>query len=133
MRGDRKRDRSLICAIRGPIMLITVGVLFTLDHFTQYTFWDKTWPVLIIVVGLLSLMRRGLEPAEPPPPPPVFPPPQYAYPQYPAPQPSGGYSQSPYAQPASGPAKGGFGGSAAPKPDPTPGTTEPKPSGGDAQ
>ena len=59
MRGECRRDRSLISAIKGPIMLITIGILFTLDHFTQYTFWDKTWPVLIIVVGLLSLMRRG--------------------------------------------------------------------------
>jgi len=115
MNGDRRRDRSLVCAIRGPILLITIGVLFTLDHFTQYTFWDKTWPVLIIVIGLLSLMRRGLDPAPPPPPPAPFPPPQYAYPQYPPPQTGGSYSQSSYAQPAptpASPAKGGFGSSA---------------------
>ena len=133
MRGDRNRDRSLICAIRGPIMLITVGILFTLDHFTQYTFWDKTWPVLIIVVGLLSLMRRGFDPAAPPPEAPSFPPPQYAYPHPQYPPQTGGYSQSPYAQPVPGPAKGGFGSSAPPKPDAAQTTTESKPSGGEPQ
>lgn len=46
-----------ICAIRGPIILITVGTLFAMDHFTPYGF-HQTWPVLLIVVGLLSLIRR---------------------------------------------------------------------------
>ena len=61
-----------------------------------------------IVFGLLSLMRRGVEPA---PPAPSFPPPNFPPPNFP---PQAGYSHSPYAQPA--PAKGGFGGSA-PKTD----------------
>jgi len=105
-------NRSLVCAIRGPITLITVGVLFALNNFTPYGF-DKTWPVLLIVFGLLSLMRRGLEPAPPqaPPPPPNFPPPPYGYP--PPPPQQGSYSQSTYAAPA----KGGFGSSAPPRPD----------------
>ena len=126
MNGERVRSRSLISAIRGPIMLITIGVLFTLDHFTHYTFWDKTWPILIIVIGLLSLARRGFDPA--PPPPPAFPPPQYAYPQYPPPA-SAPYSQSTYAQPAAGPSKGGFGSSAAPKPDAAQPASEQRPTG----
>ena len=101
-------NRSLICAVRGPVTLITLGVLFALNNFTQYGF-DKTWPVLLIVFGLLSLMRRGLEPAPPAPPAANFPPPPYSYP------PQTSYSQSTYAQPA--PAKGGFGSSAPPKTD----------------
>ena len=59
MRG-RDREPSLLRAIRGPITLITVGVLFALNNFTQYSF-DKTWPVLLIVFGLLSLLREWAE------------------------------------------------------------------------
>ncbi len=106
------RDGSLIRALRGPITLITVGVLFALNNFTPYGF-DKTWPVLLIVFGLLSLLRRGVEPA----PPPAVPPP-YGFPPAAAP---GGYSRSAYTAPpavgsAQGAVKGGFGTSAPTKP-----------------
>jgi hypothetical protein len=47
-------NRSLVHAIRGPIMMITVGVLFALNQMTDFTF-GKTWPALLIVLGLLSL------------------------------------------------------------------------------
>jgi hypothetical protein len=106
--NGREREPSIMRAIRGPITLITVGVLFALNNFTHYSF-DKTWPVLLIVFGLLSLLKRGMEPA-PPPPPPVqpYPPPAYAYPAQPT-----SYAQSTYSQPP--PAKGGFG-SSAPRP-----------------
>jgi len=119
-----KGDRSTIRAIRGPIILITVGVLFALQSFNIYGF-DQTWPVLLIVIGLLSLCGRAL-PGQPGPGSNqgVPPPPNYNWPP-----PAGGYrgtsySQSPYAQPgaapqadaASGPVKGGFGSSAQPGP-----------------
>jgi hypothetical protein len=81
-------DRSLVRAIRGPITLITVGVLFALNNFTPYGF-GQTWPVLLIVFGLLSLLRRGSESAVPPAAGPGFP--TYGYPP-----PPGGYRQSPY-------------------------------------
>jgi hypothetical protein len=48
---------SLMHAIRGPIMMITVGVLFALNQMTEFTFW-RTWPALLIVLGLLSLGER---------------------------------------------------------------------------
>ena len=107
----RDSDRSLVGAIRGPVTLITLGALFALNNFTPYQF-HQTWPVLLIVFGLLTLMRRTVEPATPEPQP--FPP-QYPYTPPPAP-PSGGYRQSGYAEPAPppGPAKGGFGGTAKP-------------------
>jgi hypothetical protein len=52
------KDANLVCAIRGPITLITLGVLFAADHLTPYSF-QQTWPVLLIVFGLLSLLGRG--------------------------------------------------------------------------
>ncbi|MGP8245601.1 MAG: LiaI-LiaF-like domain-containing protein [Bryobacteraceae bacterium] len=104
-RRDARRQRhGLTRSIRGPVMLITVGVLFALQNFTPYGF-EQTWPVLLVVAGLLSLLGRV---AAPPPPPvnPAAPPP---YPPYtwptatPPPPPAGDYrgttySQGPYAQ-----------------------------------
>jgi hypothetical protein len=58
-------------AITGPVILITVGVLFTIDRFTSFGF-HQTWPILLIVVGLLKLLggrRRRDDYIAPPPPP----------------------------------------------------------------
>ena len=123
MRGDRTGIR----AIKGPIIIITLGVLFALQSFNIYGF-DQTWPVLLIVIGLLSLLGRAVQP--PPPPGPVPPPPNYNWQQPPSVGYRGtSYSQGPYAQPpiAPGPesattdpnpAKGGFGTSAPPRENP---------------
>jgi hypothetical protein len=72
------QGNSLVRAIAGPIILITVGVLFLFDRFTGFRF-GETWPVLLIVVGLLGLLRGGnrrnrfYTPPSPPPPPPNYP------------------------------------------------------------
>ncbi len=122
---DRDKPPSIIRAVKGPITLITVGVLFAFNNFTPYSF-DKTWPVLLIVFGLLSLAKRSMEPVAPPPPVQPYPPPAYAYPQQDY-TPPGGYAQSAYTQPP--PAKGGFG-ATAPRPADAPQT--PPPSTGDS-
>src|ERR1051325_11646329 len=124
MRGDR----STLRAVKGPIILITLGILFALQSFNICGF-DQTWPVLLIVVGLLSLMGRAAAP--PPPPPPaqnwtnVPPYPPYTWPGQAQTADRGpSYAQTPYAQPApatgsspqdAGPSKGGFGTSAPPR------------------
>jgi len=51
-------NNELIHAVRGPIILITVGILFALDNFTSYGF-HQTWPVILIVVGVLTLLARA--------------------------------------------------------------------------
>jgi LiaI-LiaF-like transmembrane region len=48
---------SLICAIRAPLILIAIGVLFVLQQSTPYSFW-RTWPVLLILIGVLKLLER---------------------------------------------------------------------------
>ena len=48
---------ALLRAVRGPVLLITLGVLFTVDYFYGYPF-HRTWPVLLIVFGILKLLER---------------------------------------------------------------------------
>lgn len=48
----------LVRAVTGPIILITIGVIFAFDRFTDFPYW-KTWPVLLIVIGLLRLVGGG--------------------------------------------------------------------------
>ncbi len=48
---------QMIAAMRGPLMLITLGVLFLLDYSGGYPFY-KTFPVLLIVFGVLKLLER---------------------------------------------------------------------------
>jgi len=61
-------DANLLRAIRWPVTLITLGTLFALNNFTNFGF-HQTWPVLLIVFGLLSLLGRTTSvtpPAAPP-------------------------------------------------------------------
>jgi len=134
MRGN---SSSLVRAIRGPVTLITVGVLFALNNFTPYSF-NQTWPVLLIVFGLLSLLRRGTEAAD-------VPPPGYGYQRPGGPYnqpPAGSYNPSTGAfvpsagAPSAGvynpPPRGGFGAAAPPRTAPEPGSDAPPPATGGA-
>ena len=64
------QSQYLMRAVTGPIILITVGVLFTIDLYTTFSF-GQTWPILLIVIGLLKLLggRRRRDYVTPPPPP----------------------------------------------------------------
>lgn len=44
-------------AIRGPILLITIGVLFAVQQAGVISI-ARTWPLIIIVVGLMKLAER---------------------------------------------------------------------------
>ena len=48
---------ALIGALRGPVLLATLGGLLTAHRFSDVTF-GKTWPVLLIVFGLMKLFQR---------------------------------------------------------------------------
>jgi len=60
---------AFLQAIRGPIMLITLGSLVAIDYAGIYGFW-RTWPVLIIMFGLLKLLERASAKPAPAPYPP---------------------------------------------------------------
>jgi len=56
--------QNLVSAIQGPVLMITVGTLFALDRYSIFPF-HQTWPVILIVLGLLNLSRwtnRGQHP-----------------------------------------------------------------------
>lgn len=62
---------NFFCAIRGPVMLITVGSLFALDHMGMFSF-GRTWPLLIIMFGVMKLLERVVATPQPPYPPPPY-------------------------------------------------------------
>jgi hypothetical protein len=78
--STQRRCRCQSCTIRGltgPAIVITIGVLFLL-HETQggHLDFQNTWPVILLVIGLLQLAsafapREGH--VEPQPPVPVAP------------------------------------------------------------
>lgn len=49
-------------AIRGPILLVTIGVLFAI-HQAGILPFSHTWPLLIIVIGVMKLLERLVLPA----------------------------------------------------------------------
>ena len=57
-RGDY-RHRSLA----GPAILVTIGVIAFLgnlhDRWYSVPGWDRTWPLILLVLGVIKLMERG--------------------------------------------------------------------------
>ena len=73
----------------GPAMLVTLGVLFLLDNVSRVGF-GRTWPAILLVVGVVKLMQSNASSnGHVGPLPPVTPPsvPPSAPPQVPNPQP----------------------------------------------
>jgi hypothetical protein len=98
---------QLARAIRGPVLLITIGTLFALDHLGDFDF-SRTWPILIIVIGLMKLFERSTSTGTMPPPGPFgnpnYAPPSYGAPNYPPPaNPGVPYTRPPYTPPAPSP------------------------------
>lgn len=48
---------TLLQAVRGPLMMVTLGVLLTVHSMGGFNF-SHTWPVLLIVFGILRLLER---------------------------------------------------------------------------
>ncbi len=62
------RRALFVQAIRGPILLITLGVLFAI-HQAGILSFARTWPLIIIVIGLMKLFERMSIDSSPIPPP----------------------------------------------------------------
>ena len=55
----RTRCACAHCRIRGlmgPVMLITVGVLFLVRQYTRYSI-GELWPILLIVAGIVLVAQ----------------------------------------------------------------------------
>ena len=69
----------LFRALRGSVWVTLIGVLFLLDSFDIVS-WGHSWPIIIIVAGLMAIFQRvsynsAMAPAYPYPAPPAPPPP----------------------------------------------------------
>jgi hypothetical protein len=42
--------------MKGPVLLITVGVIFLVGEYTRFGFADL-WPVLLIVLGIIAVAQ----------------------------------------------------------------------------
>ena len=60
-------------AARGPVLLITIGVLFAVQQAGMLSF-SRTWPLVVIVLGVMKLIERLVAPPPPPFAAPPFPP-----------------------------------------------------------
>ncbi|MGB2621600.1 MAG: DUF5668 domain-containing protein [Candidatus Acidiferrum sp.] len=57
-------QRCTIRALRGPVIVVTIGVLFLLQEMRGgYFDFSNTYPVILIVIGLMSL-ACALAPSE---------------------------------------------------------------------
>jgi len=48
---------SLLLAMRGPVLLVTLGLLRAADQLDRMSF-ARTWPVLLILFGLFKLAEH---------------------------------------------------------------------------
>ncbi len=55
--GTPAYQQRLYCALRGSAWIVLVGVLFLLDSFDILS-WSRSWPLFIIVAGLMAIFRR---------------------------------------------------------------------------
>jgi len=64
----------LLRRLRGPVILITFGVTALLDQYNVISY-DRSWPLYLIVIGILQLAERAALARMPAPPPGGFYPP----------------------------------------------------------
>ena len=58
----------LLRRLRGPLILVTIGVMALLNQYDVLSF-GRSWPLILIVIGILMLAERIALTQMPPPPP----------------------------------------------------------------
>jgi hypothetical protein len=53
--------RRVLCSLRGAAVLAVIAILQILQDHTHLE-WNRTWPILVIVVGVVLLLKRMLPP-----------------------------------------------------------------------
>ncbi|HEV2247654.1 MAG TPA: DUF5668 domain-containing protein [Terriglobia bacterium] len=53
----RRRRRGHGVRLTGPILLVTLGILFLVGQFAPYWGVGRTWPVILIVIGFAKLLE----------------------------------------------------------------------------
>jgi hypothetical protein len=87
----------------GPAVLVTLGLLFLLANMSDYPF-ERTWPILLIVIGVIKVARYVIPDSGHINPGPLYPPPYGAvYSQQPNPSYAQGNQPAPPPRPGSGP------------------------------
>jgi cell wall-active antibiotic response 4TMS protein YvqF len=51
--------------LAGPVLLIVLGLVFLLPEFYPWWSFRKTWPVLLVAVGVAKLIDATLPPRPP--------------------------------------------------------------------
>lgn len=51
--------RCSVSGMIGPVVLITLGVLFLLAQMVTWLSFGKLWPLLLIVIGVLKLAESA--------------------------------------------------------------------------
>jgi hypothetical protein len=52
-------------SLMGPVILITLGAMFLLDQFIPGWGIGRTWPVLLVIIGVLKLVDSARPPRAP--------------------------------------------------------------------
>jgi hypothetical protein len=58
------RTALIAQAVRGPILLIVLGILFAMHQAGVLSF-SRSWPLVIIVLGIIKLIERMVAPPVP--------------------------------------------------------------------
>lgn len=66
-RMERRRERHERMSLIGPVMLVTIGVLFLIAQYVPAWGFGKTWPVILIVLGVTKVLESAYSTRSMPP------------------------------------------------------------------